>query len=335
MIPARGILVLAFLTALTAAGAGCGGGPGPESGGGSASSGTRDHAPRPGSTPVALEFVRAWENVAEHPYFPIEGLAGCGFTADGTLIICDEKRGKVYGLDSGTLRWYEFDAPGARPYRPLDVAVDGFKVLVLDMGTNSVHRFDLNGSYHDRILDIAQLDPGVRPQVSAFAMDRDGRLVITDVSEQQVMVLDAFMDLRMSVGGPGTASDQLRDPSGVAFLADGSFVVADRGNRRLSHYGRLGFFERVIGGDFEVDNPFVAPQGLAIDRFGNLFVADQGSGRVHVLDRRQRLLFSTGPEFGLQAMPKVPVDVAVGPDGTLAVTDRGRAAVLIYRVIYE
>jgi sugar lactone lactonase YvrE len=91
----------------------------------------------------------------------------------------------------------------------------------------------------------------------------------------------------------------------------------------------------VVGGDYMVDNPFVAPQGLDTDRFGNVFVADPGAGRLHVLDHRLRRLFSAGPEMSLQAAPSVPLDVAVGPDGTLAVTDRSRAAILLYRIIYE
>ncbi len=279
--------------------------------------------------------MEAWENLPKEVYYPLDGLAGCTWTDDGTLVICDERRGKVWGLDPGARTWYEFDQPGVRPYRPVDAAVDGFKVLVLDMGSNAVYRFDLNGAYRDQAVDVQRLEPAIRPQVSAFAVDRDGRMVITDVSEQQVLLLDSFLDLTMRVAGPGAGSDQLRDPSGLAFLPDGSFAISDRANRRLSLYGRLGFFERTVGGEFIVDNPFVAPQGLDCDRAGNLFVADMGSGEIHVLDRRQRLLFSAGPEFGLQAMPKVPVDVAVGPDDLLAVTDRARAAVLVYRIIYD
>lgn len=314
--------------------AGCA--PAPRTGAATPASGAgKGPAPRPGTTVVALEFLRAWENLPTEAYFPLDGLAGCTWTDDGTLIVCDEQRGKVWGLDPGNLRWYEFDFPGVRPYRPVDATVDGFKVLVLDTGSNAVYRFDLGGAYRDQVLDVRTIDPAVRSQASAFALDRDGRMVITDTSEQQVMILDTFLDLTMSVGGPGAGSDQLRDPSGLAFLPDGSFVVADRANRRLSVYGRLGFFERTVGGEFVKDNPFVAPQGLASDRVGNLFVADPGSGEIHVLDRRLRLLFSAGPDFGLQAMPKVPVDVAVGPGDLLAVTDRARQAVLVYRIVYE
>jgi sugar lactone lactonase YvrE len=291
--------------------------------------------PRPGTTVVDLEFLYSHENERNAVYYPIEGLAGCAFGPEGTLIFCDEKRGKVFGLDPGVLVWYEFDSPNSRPYRPLDVVVDGFKILVLDSGGNSVFRFDLNGTWLDQVLDIRQVDPSNIPQVTAFSLDRDGRMVIADVSQQQVLLLDTFLNLQMRVGAPGTLDDQFTDPSGITFLPDGGFIVSDRGNRRLCRYGRLGFFEGTVGGDFDLDNPFILPQGVASDKYGNLFVADQGNGRIHILDRRLRPLTSIGDDFGLRGTPTAPVDVAVGPADVLAVTDRARSAILVYRIIYE
>ena len=291
--------------------------------------------PRPGTTVVDLEFLHSYGNERNALYYPIEGLAGCTFGPEGTLIFCDEKRGKVFGLDPGSLAWYEFDSPNSRPYRPLDVVVDGFKILVLDAGGNNVFRFDLNGTWLDKVLDIRQVDPSNIPQVTAFSLDRDGRMLIADVSQQQILLLDAFLSLQMRVGVPGTLDDQFTDPSGITFLPDGGFIVSDRGNRRLCRYGRLGFFEGTVGGDFDVDNPFILPQGVASDKFGNLFVADQGNGKIHVLDRRLRFLNSIGDDFGLRGTPTAPVDVAVGPADVLAVTDRARSAILIYRILYE
>ncbi|MBM4131225.1 hypothetical protein FJ250_09385 [bacterium] len=321
----------AALLAALGLGAGCG----PALRGPGASLAT-DDAPRGvGSRPVGLLFLTSYENVPGASYFPLEGLAGCAYGPDGTLLICDEKRGRVHALDPRDLTWYEFDEPASRPYQPLDAVYDGLKVLVLDRAGASVHRFEPGGAWLDELVDLRRVDPGDEPLATSLAIDRDGRLVIGDAVSQQVLLLDSFLALHLRVGGPGTVSDQFRDPSGVAFLADGSFVVADRGNRRLCRYGRSGFFEGTVGGDFAVDNPFVAPQGLDTDRHGNLFVADPGSGRIHVLDHRLRLLFSTGPEMSLQAAPSVPLDVAVGPDGTLAVTDRARTAILTYRILYE
>ena len=329
------VLVIGLAVLLAAGGCSSGGSseirqPGDESVGP-----TTGATPRPGSTVVALEFLEAYENERSAFYFPIEGLAGCTFAPGGTLIFCDEKRGKIFGLEPGTRTWYEFDVPPARPFRPLDVVVDGFKILALDSGSNKVFRFDMNGAWLDQVLDIRQVDPSHIPQVTSFALDRDGRMLIADVSQQQVLLLDPFFSLQMRVGAPGTLDDMFTDPSGLAFLPDGGFIVSDRGNRRLCHYGRLGFFEGTVGGDFDLDNPFVLPQGVTADKFGNLFVADQGNGRIHVLDRRLRPLASVGDDFGLRGTPTAPVDLAVGPADILAVTDRARAAILIYRIIYE
>lgn len=316
--------------------AGCA--PGPADRSGYLTESLEDTAPtktRPGSSVVGLEFLYAYENEPAEAYFPIEGIAGCVFSPEGTLIFCDEKRGKVYGRDTGTWQWYEFDSPMSSLYRPTDVQVDGFKVLVLDMGGNNIYRFNLSGAYHDRLLDIRQVDPVFEPLASAFAVDRDGRLFIADVAQQQVLMLDSFLNLTMRVGDPGSHDDQFSDPSGILFLLDGSFLVSDRGNRRLTLYGQMGFFDQEIGGDFDPRNPFVAPQGLALDRQGNVFVADQGNGLIHVLNRRLKLQFSAGPEFGVRGLPLGPVDVAVGPDDLLAVSDRARNALLVYRIIYE
>lgn len=292
-------------------------------------------APRAGSTPVALEFVRAYENVASEPYFPLDGVSGCVYTSDGSLIICDEKRGKVFGLDSGNGRWYEFDTPMVRPYRPVDVQVDGFKVLVLDAGSNTVQRFDLSGAYQDQVLDIRRLDPGTMTQPGAFAMDRDGRMAITDVSQQQVLLLDAFLALSSRLGEPGVQDDQFAEPLGITFLPDGKVVVADTGNSRLSRYGRMGFFEDILGGRYDSENPFLAPVGVDSDQYGNLFVADMVGGKIHLVGRNFRPLEIQGGMLPHEGRPDNPVDLAVGPDGQLAVTDRSRQAILVYRIVYE
>jgi len=288
-----------------------------------------------GATPVAITFVRAWENVASEPYFPLEGLAGCVYTADGSLLVCDEKRGMLFGLDSGTGRWFQFSTPAVRPYRPVDVQVDGFKILVLDAGSRTVQRFDLSGVHQDEVVDFRDLDPGVNTLPGAFALDRDGRMVVTDLDQQQVLLLDSFLSLSSRLGGPGVADDQFRDPRGVTFLPDGRIVVADTGNARLSRYGRQGFHEDIAGGRFDPRNPFLAPCGVAADRHGNIFVVDIMGGQIHVLDRNLRSLPVLLPDGLDGGLPLGPADITLGPAGQLAITDREQQAILIYRVLYE
>ncbi len=292
-------------------------------------------AGRHGSQVVALEFVAAYENDASEPYYPLERLAGCEYAPDGTLIVCDDLRGKVHGQDPRTLRWFEFDTPYGGGFQPVDVRVDGFRVLVLDQGGGAIHHLDLSGAYRDELVDVRQLDPGAVVQPTSFDIDRDGRMVIADAGQQEVLLLDTFLSLHTRVGGPGPLDDQFQFPAGIVFRDDGSFVVADRGNSRLALYGRNGFFERSVGGSFDPVAMLSAPGGVDQDRHGNLFVADPGSSLIHIFDAALRPVFSAGREFTPEGTPLAPVDVAVGPDGQLAVTDRARSAILVYRIIYQ
>ncbi len=305
-----------------------------DAGGGRASP-VRASAAKPGTVPTGVTFLYAFENERGAVYYPFEGLAGADYGDDGTLVICDEKRSKVYGLDPRTQEWYEFATASGANYRPVDVRIDGFKVLVLDIGGRSLDRYDLDGAYQDRLVNFRTLDPAYDTTPSAFDVDVDGRLVVADGGDNQIVMLDAFLNLQMRVGGPGPNTDQFHEPSGVAFLPDGGFLVSDRGNRRLQRFNRLGFYEDVIGGEFNVDNPFVTPQGVDVDRWGNAFVADPVAGLVHVIDASGQPLFIIGPDLNLLAALQAPMDVAVGPQDLLAVTDRTRGAVLVFQLLYD
>lgn len=288
-----------------------------------------------GATVTGVELAYLFENVRSAPYFPFEGLAGVVWGEEGTLVVCDEARGKVHGLDPRTQQWFEFDTPGVRPYRPIAVRIDGFKVLVLDAASRSIYRFTLGGVYHDRLLDLRQIDPAYEVAPFAFDVDIDGRLIVADAGEQQILMLDSFLGLSARVGGPGTHREQFDRPRGICFFPDGGFVVSDQGNRRLQRFSRLGYWEATFGGFFDMDNPFVAPQGLDVDRWGNVFVADPGKQVVQVLDRAGRLVLEIGPGQDLKGTLIGPLDVALGPKQQLAVTDRLRSVVLVFDVLYE
>ena len=174
---------------------------------------------------TAVDFLYAYENRPSELYYPIEGLGGCEFSPEGTLIFTDEKRGKVYGRDGNTRTWYEFDSPTSRPYQPVDAAVDGFKVLVLDRGSGQVNRHDLSGAFLDVLVDIRRVDPVIQTSPSAFGVDRDGRMALADQAQQQVLLLDTFQNLTMRVGDPGSLRDQFTDPSGLTFLPDGAVGI--------------------------------------------------------------------------------------------------------------
>jgi sugar lactone lactonase YvrE len=285
--------------------------------------------------PLAVAFQYAFTNMATADYFPFEGLSGVAWGEDGSLVVCDASRGRVHIMDPRTRTWASLDNPGVRGFRPLSARIDGFKVLVLDGTSRAIYRYDLGGAYQDRIVDLSTIDLAYETTPRDFDVDLDGRMVITDVGEQQVLMLDTFLQVQGRVGHPGPHSEQFDQPAGICYLPDGGFMVADTGNRRLQRFNRLGYGTALIGGVFDGDNPFVAPQGVAADRWGNTFVADFGAGVVHVVDGRDEVALTIGPDEALEGSLLAPVSVAVGPDQLLAVADRERHAVLVYRLIYE
>jgi hypothetical protein len=95
---------------------------------------------------------------------------------------------------------------------------------------------------------LPQIDPAYETAPFAFDIDVDGRLVVTDVGEQQVLLLDSFLALTGRIGGPGPHREQFDQPRGICFLPDGGFMVSDQGNRRLQRFSRLGYWDATVGG---------------------------------------------------------------------------------------
>ena len=284
--------------------------------------------------PVDLEFVGVYENEKGAPYFPIDSISAVKYANDGTLYFSDEVRGLVHGFDPRKGDWFTFDTPGAF-FRPVDIQVDGLWVLVLDFENRMLFRFNKVGVYHNRLINFPFLDPGYNREPFAFDMDVDGRVVVCDYSEQQVLMLDSYLELQQYLGSSGTNREQFIQPSGIAYQPDGGFVVSDQGNSRVHLYNRMGYFEADTGGWYDPKNPMRTPQGIDSDSAGNIFVADPAASAVHVYSRGLEYLFSAGPEMGVLAAPMEPVDVAVGPDDLIAVADKGRHAVIVFRIIYR
>ena len=249
--------VTLVLAALLAALSGCAAGMR-----GSTSDAARDEITRGvGSTPVSLEFLTSYENVPRAPYYPLDGIAGCCFGPDGTLIVCDEKRGVVYALDPRDLTWYEFDEPASRPYQPLDAVVDGFKVLVLDQAGASLQRFDPGGAWLDELVDLRQLDPGDSPLATSVDIDRDGRVVVADAVSQQVLLLDSFLSLHLRIGGPGSVatSSATRAASSSCPTAASSWPTAATG--ACAATAASASSRTWSAATTRSSNPFVAPAG--------------------------------------------------------------------------
>jgi DNA-binding beta-propeller fold protein YncE len=115
---------------------------------------------------------------------------------------------------------------------------------------------------------------------------------------------------------------RLREPRGVAMAPDGTFYIADFGNRRIQHLDKelepLGAF----GSQGDGPGEFRDPCGVAVATDGSVYVADTWNHRVQKFAPEGRYLLEWHADFF------GPRGIAVAPDGSVFVTDSGNHRVV-------
>ena len=130
----------------------------------------------------------------------------------------------------------------------------------------------------------------------AFAALSDGRLVLSDGSNQHVSLIDLSTGVTTNLAGlagcPGSANGtgawaRFSNPQGIVVISGNRIVVADREARRLREISLAGVVTTFAGDGIAgtVDGPrasarFVAPQALAADNSGAVFVSDADAHRI-------------------------------------------------------
>jgi len=151
----------------------------------------------------------------------------------------------------------------------------------------------------------------------------NGRLYVAD-RRGAVYVLNEKGKLLYRINRVPAEPHRLSFPNGIAVDADGRFLVADSGNRRLLLFAPEGKFLQVIENSL-----LLHPRGTAFWGKNCLVVADPIAGQVVVLDNNGRLIkcLRAEEEEGLRQI--VPNGLAVYGD-RLYVTDRAHNVVIVF-----
>ena len=164
-------------------------------------------------------------------------------------------------------------------------------VWVFNRGPHGVIQFDKNGH-------MLQAWPEV-PIISSHGIkaDPDGNIWLVDVAGHALLKFNQAGRLLTVIANAGrTAGDNTTQyafnrPTGLAFMPQGDFFVADGYiNSRVVHYSKDGDFLGQWGAKGKGDGEFDLVHDVAIDNQGKIYVADRANSRIQVFDRQGRFL---------------------------------------------
>ena len=163
-------------------------------------------------------------------------------------------------------------------------------------------------------------DQSVQRKFQALTITRNGFLVATDNSYQEVFVFDrtGHVVKHFEVKAAGSYID------GVVEMQDGNIAVSDYYRNCIKVYTPNGQCVQ----QFDVRG---GPSGLAVNGRGQLFVAEYSSDRVSVFNKNGCYQYSFGSKGGSSGQLKSPDQICIAPDGLVYITDRGNNRVQVFK----
>ena len=169
-----------------------------------------------------------------------------------------------------------FDAsrPGATRDHLL-VVVDSTGTMIADW----THDLGLLGPH---AVQISPYDPAKH----VWIVDRAGQQVVKVTNDGKRVVLTLGQQ-----GVPGVDEGHFNRPTDIAFLPDGSILVADGYvNARVVKFDENGRFVTAWGTKGSGPGQFNLVHCVAVDGQGRIYVADRSNGRIQILDANGRYI---------------------------------------------
>jgi len=193
----------------------------------------------------------------------------------GFRYVADALRGEVVVFSPDNQAVRALGRQEGDPCRPIDVAVRNGSLYVLNAAMHRVER--LNRTTGELLDSYGQEgeQPGRFLSPSGLAVDRNGRVYVSDVLTHRVDVFDADGTAVASFGGAGDRAGKFSRPKHLAIADDGVLFVVDAGFQRIQMFDGHGRVLMLFGGPGDEPGSLTLPAGICIDRSLLPYFADR------------------------------------------------------------
>ena len=142
-------------------------------------------------------------------------------------------------------------------------------------------------------------------------LDDEGRIVVTDCSNDRIKVLSPEGEPILIFGD--RSPEKLNKPTSCIPYKN-MFLVSDRDNNNIKVFDQTGTYLSKFGKKGNEDGRFNQPYGMLLDSSNNLLVCDGNNNRVQQFSLDGRFTGKT-----ITDLPR-PIGIATAPDGRILVT---------------
>ena len=242
-----------------------------------------------------------------------------GITVDG--------KDRVWVADSVGQHVYAFDAEGNvlmglgkqdEMLNPTSVAVDDarHRVYVVDSKQHLVLVYNTETGQFLSKFGERGTEKGQFNFPTNSAVNREGRIYVTDTMNCRVQVFDADYKFIDTFGRQGNKLGQFMKPKGLAFDAHQNLYVVDADFDNFQVFDTQHRLLMFLGGGGQAPGRFWLPAGIYVDQNNRIYVTDQNNRRVQVF----QLLDGTTQEPGLQQPEIASASPTTNKGGETSVT---------------
>ena len=220
------------------------------------------------------------------------GENGAGKLAKPVGVAVDD-RGVVFVADATLKRVFGYAADGTLAIaighdgelaNPSGLAVDraNKRVYVADAAKHQIFCYSSEDGSTVRTIGKRGSEPGEFNFPTNLAVDRRGRLYVTDTLNFRVQIFDAAGAFLKTFGALGDEPGRLNRPKGIGVDSEGHIYVVDSSFNNFQIFDEDGQLLLFVGTGGRNPGEFFLPAGLYVDDEDRIYVADQGNSRVQV-----------------------------------------------------